>query len=408
MTRTTSGSATPDLLSPEFTQDPYPVYRDLRAHAAAHRTIVKTLTVELHAWVVTGYDEVRALLADRRLSKDAGGLPAVVERHKVAPEPVALANFASMLFSDPPDHTRLRRIIGRAFTMRRVQGLRPWIEDATSRLLDRITPTEVTDVVDALALPLPISVIGALLGIPEERHDDFRGWNAIFTSIGATMAEKQQAHLAATGYLRGLIEEKRRAPAEDMVSALAHPAGDDPALDDSELLSTIFLVMNAGYETTASMIGNAVHALLADPALRAALRAEPDRIPRAVEEFLRHESPLNLATVRYTLEPVPLGDVVIPAGEIVFVSLAAANRDGARFADPDRIDIARADSSHLSFGHGIHHCVGAPLARLEGEIALRGLLDRFADWELAVSTADLRWRNSLQFRSLERLPVRFS
>jgi len=403
-----SGTTTPDLLTPEFTQDPYRLYRDLREGGPAHRTIVKTLTVELHAWVITRYDQARALLADRRLSKDAGGLPEVVERHKVRPEPVALANFASMLFSDPPDHTRLRRIVGRAFTMRRVQGLRPWIEEATDRLLDRIEPGAVTDAVDAVASPLPISVIGALLGVPAERHEDFRAWNAIFTSVDATMADKQHAHVAATRYLSGLITEKRAAPADDMVSALAHPDGEDPALDDTELLSTIFLVMNAGYETTASMIGNAVHALLADPTLRQTLRAEPDRVPRAVEEFLRHESPLNLATVRYTLEPVPVGDVVIPAGEIVFVSLASANRDGTRFTEPDRLDVGRAENSHLSFGHGIHHCVGAPLARLEGEIALRGLLDRFARWELAVPTSELRWRNSLQFRSLERLPVRFA
>jgi len=403
-----TGTTTPDLLSPEFTQDPYPVYRDLRESGPAHRTIVKTLTVELHAWVITGYDQARALLADQRLSKDASGLPGIVERHKVRQEPVALANFASMLFSDPPDHTRLRRIIGRAFTMRRVQQLRPWIEQATARLLDRIETGAVTDAVDAVALPLPISVIGALLGVPPERHDDFRGWNATFTSVDATMADKQRAHVAATAYLKGLIEHKRAEPADDMVSTLAHPSGDEPALDDTELLSTIFLVMNAGYETTASMIGNAIHALVDDPGLRHELRAAPERLPRAVEEFLRHESPLNLATVRYTLEPVPVGDVVIPAGEIVFVSLAAANRDGGRFAEPDRLDVGRAENSHLSFGHGIHHCVGAPLARLEGEIALRGLLERFAHWELAVSKSDLRWRNSLQFRSLERLPVRFT
>lgn len=404
MTETTSQ---PDLLSRAFTSDPYSVYRVLRAQAPAHKVVVKTLTVELNAWVVTRYEEARALMADPRLSKDAAGLPRIVELNKAHDGPVQLANFKSMLFSDPPDHTRLRRIMGRAFTMRRVERLRPWIERATDRLLDQIEPGVTVDLVTALAMPLPISVIGALLGVPEDRHADFRSWNSILTSVDADMTAKVGAHVAASGYLAELIAGKRAEPADDLISALLNPTADEAPLDDGELLSTIFLVMNAGYETTASMLGNSMYALLTDPAQQAALRADPDLVPAAVEESLRHESPLNLATVRYTREPIPLGRVVIPADELVFISLAAANRDPARFSDPDQVDLTRDDRGHLAFGHGTHHCLGAPLARLEGDVALRRLLARFSRWTLAVESSELTWRNSMQFRSLERLPARF-
>jgi cytochrome P450 len=395
-----------DLLSWDFTQDPYTAYRRMRHQAPAQRAVVKTLTVELNAWVVTRYDEVRELLADQRLSKDAAGLPRIVERNKVGTEPVPMANFQSMLFSDPPDHTRLRRIMGRAFTMRRVQHLRPSIERATDTLLDAMQPGAEVDLISALAMPLPISVIGTLLGVPEENQGMFRAWNAVLSSIDASMQDKQQAHLAAIAFLTELIRQKRARPGEDLISALAQPAEGDPALDDGELLATVFLVMNAGYETTASMLGNSVHALLLDPPLQAWLREDPGRIPAAVEEFLRYESPLNLATVRYATEPVRLGDVQIETDDLVFVSLAAANRDPSRFTEPDVLDLGRAGSAgHLAFGHGIHHCVGAPLARMEGEIALAKLLQRFSQWQLAVPATELRWRNSLQFRALERLPV---
>ncbi|KAB8168034.1 cytochrome P450 [Streptomyces sp. 3MP-14] len=401
-------SSVVDLLSPEFTQEPYAVYQDMRTEAPAHRVVVKTLTTELHAWVVTRYEAARSLLADPRLSKDAGELPRIVERNKVSAEPVQLANFKSMLFSDPPDHTRLRRIMGKAFTMRRVQQLRPRIERATDRLLDAIPPGEDVDLVDALSLPLPITVIGELLGIPGEQRDDFRSWNATLTSVTATMQDKMAAHVAASSYLRDFIAYKRETPGDDLVSALLQADDGQQRLDDGELLSTIFLVMNAGYETTASMLSNSVYALLADPEQQARLRSQPRAIPAAVEEFLRYESPLNLATVRYTLEPVEVEGLTIPRDDIVFISLAAANRDGARFSEPDALDTTRTANSHLAFGHGIHHCLGAPLARMEGEIALSRLLARFPTWRLAVDQESLRWRDSLQFRTLERLPVRLS
>jgi cytochrome P450 len=370
--------------------------------------VVKTLTTELHAWVVTRYEAARSLLADPRLSKDAAELPRIVERNKVSADPVQLANFKSMLFSDPPDHTRLRRIMGKAFTMRRVQTLRPRIERATDQLLDRIPPGEEVDLVAALALPLPITVIGELLGIPGDQRDDFRAWNATLTSVTATMQEKMQAHLAVSAYLRDFIAYKRERPGDDLVSALLQAEDGEQRLDEGELLSTIFLVMSAGYETTASMISNSAYALLQDREQQERLRSQPRALPAAVEEFLRYESPLNLATVRYALEPVEIDGLTIPRDDLVFISLAAANRDAARFSEPDALDTSRSANSHLAFGHGIHHCLGAPLARMEGEIALGRLLARFPTWRLAVDEESLRWRDSLQFRTLEHLPVRLS
>ncbi|GAA4798385.1 cytochrome P450 [Streptomyces ziwulingensis] len=380
--------------------------------------MVKTFAAEMDAWVVTGYEEARTLLADPRLSKDAWRLPEVIAANFVddgtgaaksgAAPGAAPPNPRNMLFSDPPDHTRLRRLIGKAFTMRRVEKMRPWIEDTTDKLLDAVVPGREFDLVGDLALALPIYVIGNLLGVAEDRFADIRRWNAVLTNVDTSGEEKQAALARMYGYMGGLIRSKRDQPGEDMVTALLEAQDDGTRLDEGELLSTIFLVMNAGYETTANMISSGVRTLLRHPEARERLRRSPELVPAAIEEFLRFEGPLNLATIRFTTEPVQAGGVLIPRNAIVFVSLLSADRDSGRFADPDRFDIERPASGHLAFGHGIHHCLGAPLARLEGEVVFRKLLERFTSWELAVPETSLRWRYSMQFRGLDRLPVRLS
>ncbi len=398
-----------DLLSWSFVQDPYATYEKLREEGAVRRHVVKTLATELHAWVVTDYENGRALLADPRLSKDAVNLPAVVTAQSVDPDFQATEQPRSMLFSDPPEHTRLRKLIGKAFTMRRVQKMRPWIEQTTDALLERIVPGEEFDLVDDIALALPIYVIGNLLGVPEERFEDFKTWSGALASVDISAEEKQKALGQAFVYLGQLVAEKRADPGEDMVSALIEADDDGVRLTDTELMSTIFLVMNAGYETTANMISSGVLALLDHPDQQQKLRADPSLIPGAVEEFLRYESPLNLSTIRYTTSPVEVGDVTIPEGEIVFIALMSANRDPGKYADPNRLDVTRPSAhSHLSFGHGVHHCLGAPLARLEGEIVFTKLLERFPDWRLTVAPAALEWRYTAQFRGLEKLPVRMA
>ena len=310
-----------------------------------------------------------------------------------------------MLNTDPPDHTRLRALVNTAFTTRRVEQLRGRVEQAAGELLDAMAVHDEVDLLPAYAFPLPTAVICWLLGVPDHDKERFRDVAITMTSA----AQHEQMAAAAMGmadYLSRLVESKRENPADDLLSALVHPAGEADRLTGPELRSMAFLLLVAGHETTVNLIGNGVAMLLRNPGQLAALRADPSLMPGAVEEFLRHEGPLNIATYRYTTQPLELGGVRIPAGEFVMVSLASANRDGTRFADADRVDITRNPVGHLAFGHGIHYCIGAPLARMEGEIAIGRLLERFPDLALARDPGQLRWRPSTLMRGLEELPIR--
>lgn len=397
-----------DLLSWGFAQDPHSRYATMRKTGQVQKHVVKTLATELYAWVVTEYEDARTLLADPRLSKDIDSLLKVMAANAVNPDDTIAQTPRTMLFSDPPDHTRLRWLLGNVFTMRRVEKLRPWIEQVTDDLLDSIVPGEEFDLVERIGMALPIFVIGKLLGVPPERRDDFRTWNGALASLNTPAEQKREAHGLAFAYIRELIEEKRREPGDDMISALIGAQEEGSRLEDPELLATTFLLMNAGYETTAHMISSGVLALLENPDQQELLRRDVSLVPNAVEEFLRLESPLNMATIRYAVSPVQVREVTIPENEIVFIALLSANRDPGRFADPDRFDVTRPGQGHLSFGHGIHHCIGAPLARMEGEIVFTKLLERFQTWERAVPPELLEWKYSAQFRGLDRLPIRLS
>jgi cytochrome P450 len=397
-----------DLLSWDFIQDPYLTYREMRAETGPRRLIIKTLGAGLHAWLVAAeYGDVRRLLADPRLSKAAANAGPIIAKHSTEAVSGAAITSESMLFSDPPQHSRLRRLFGRAFTMRRTENLRPRIEELTDQVLGSIPTGAEIDLVESVAMAIPIAVIGELLGVPRAAHHDLRRWNRTLTSVDSEQPEKYRAYMASLEYFRNLIAEKVRShdTADDLINAMVDP-GSEERFDESELLTTIFLVMNAGYETTANLISSSVYALLKHPDQLELLRGDATLIPNAVEEFLRYESPLSLSTLRYTIEPVEIGDTIIPAGEVVFLALSSANRDPNRFAEPDRLDIRRNAAAHLAFGHGIHHCVGAPLARLEGQIVLARLLEKFPRWEAAEPLDRLSWRYTLQFRGLERLPVR--
>lgn len=406
----TSSPSADVLFGPTFVQDPYPSYDVLRTQAPVGRHVVKTLASEVNAWVVTRHEDVRALLAEPSLSKDAMGLPRIIERHTLQDDLQDASSVGqtprSMLFSDPPHHTRLRRIFGNSFTMRRIERIRPWLERLADDLVDTIVPGEEFDLVEQIALAYPIYAIGALFGVPVASFDDLRRWNGTLTSLQSTAAEKREALQMAYAHLGSVVADKRRAPADDLVSSLIEATDEGNRLDDGELLSTLFLVMNAGYETTANMISSGVLALVQNPRQQSLLRADPELLPGAVEEFLRYESPLHLATIRYTTRPIQVGDVTIPQDEIVFVSLCAANRDDEVFDEPHQLDITRVRNQHLSFGHGIHHCIGAPLARMEGRILFDRLLRRFSTWELTVPAEQLTWRHSLQFRGVNSLPMR--
>lgn len=389
-----------------FVNDPHSLYGQLRDAAPVRRAV---LPGNSHGWLVTRYADVRALLADPRVGKDYGRVEALAERHggeSAVPVGVAAVLASHMLNADPPNHTRLRKLVNRAFTVRGVESLRPRVEEITAALLDDMAdgPSEV-DLLSALAFPLPMRVICEVLGVPADDREDFREWLA--TLLGSAGPEKMQAASdSMLHYLSTLIATKRANPGDDLMTALCQASEDNDRLSESELVSMAFLLLLAGHDTTVNLIGNGVLGLLRNPDQLTALRANPALLPGAIEEFLRHDGPLNIASLRYTNAAVTVGEVTIPEGEFLLLSLGAANRDPRRFPDADRLDVTRPHGAHLAFGHGIHYCVGAPLGRMEGEIAVGELLRRFPDLALAADPAELRYRASPIMRGLETLPVR--
>ncbi|MCA1671474.1 MAG: cytochrome P450 [Actinobacteria bacterium] len=375
-------------------------YAELAASGPVHRV---TLPHAAEAWLITGYDEVRQALHDPRLVK--GATQRALSRGKLSPE-VFAAMGQHMLNHDPPDHTRLRRLVTAAFTRRRVEELAPRIQQLTDQLLDALADAEQVDLIAGFAYPLPITVICELLGIPEQRRTEFRVWSC--TIVAGAMTDPEEFVVASTAmasYLRELITAKRTDPADDLLSALVAVRDGADNLSENELTSMGFLLLLAGHETTVNLIGNGVHALLTHPEQLALLRTQPDRLPAAVEELLRFDGPVQVASLRQTSEPVEIGGVTIPADHIVLVGLLAANRDPARISDPDVLDVSREDNQHLAFGYGIHHCLGAPLARLEGTIALGTLLARFPRLRLAVPPEQLTWQPGMFLHGLAALPV---
>ncbi|HJP77149.1 MAG TPA: cytochrome P450 [Pseudonocardiaceae bacterium] len=390
---------------PASLQDPHGFYRLLREEGPVHQA---TMPLGTRAWIITRYPDARAALNDARLSKDADGLNQLMREYQQDGQ-VDTDNdremFRHMLNADPPDHTRLRKLVTKAFTARRIEALRPRVQEISDALLAKLAEGAggPVDLLDEYAFPLPITVICELIGVPDDQRDEFRAWTNAALSTGPR-DEAQAAAMAMAQYLTGLIEDKRAQPTDDLLSALLRASDDDDQLSAGEVLAMLFLLMVAGHETTVNLIGNGTLALLRNPDQLAALRADRGLLPSAIEEFLRFDGPLNLATFRFTKEPIEIDGVTIPANEFVMISLLAANRDPHQYPDPDRLDLRR-DPSHVAFGHGIHFCLGAPLARMEAEIAFGGLLDHFDDIELAVPVEELEYRNSSLIHGLARLPV---
>ncbi|MFB6613379.1 cytochrome P450 [Streptomyces sp. NPDC085524] len=384
----------------ELIEHPYSVYERLRDTAPVCRI---TGTDGTPAWLVTRYDDVREALADPRLSLDKSNAAEGTYRGFALP-PALDANLLNM---DAPDHTRIRGLVGRAFTSRRVEQLRTPIRATADRLLDELGPAGSADLVAEYAVALPVIVICDLLGIPEEHRVDFRSWtDALVAPDPARPGAVKEALVAMLGFLTGLVAHKRSEPADDLLSDLiAVRDADGDRLSEDELLSVVFLVLFAGYENTAQLIGNAIHTLLQQPDQLARLRKDPALLPAAVVELARLEGPALLAIRRFPTEDVTIAGVTVPAGETVLLSLAAANRDPARFSHPEVLDFDRDTAGHLALGHGVHYCIGGPLARAEAEIALAALLERYPTLELLNSAP--RWRRSLRARGLEELPVRY-
>jgi cytochrome P450 len=397
-------TAPENLFTPEFFQDPQSFQAALRADAPAREVVTPN---GFRVWVITRYEEAKAVLADPTVQKNIAGMRVAMEKNKThdgEAREFAPDLSAHMLSMDPPDHTRLRRLVTKAFTARRIEQMRPRIEQITAELLGRLSAGDEVDLLDVFAFPLPITVISELLGVDDEDRDQFRhASNTLIANSGPE--ETQRAGQWMAGYLMKLVAAKRANPGDDLLSALVETSEDSDRFSEQELVSMAFLLLVAGHETTVNLIGNGVLALLTNPDQLAKLKADPSLVAGAVEEFLRYRSPVNMSTFRFTTEPVVLGDVTIPADSMVLVGLGSANRDEDRFEHADQLDITRPVGGHLAFGHGIHYCLGAPLARLEGEIAFRNLLNAFPDLKLAAPAEDLQWRISVLIHGLEKLPV---
>jgi cytochrome P450 len=389
--------------------DPFPLFADVRDRGAVHQI---TLADGHDAWLVVRFEEAKSALNDPRLSKDMHA--ALATDAGVVAEGLPGPEFARhMLTVDPPDHTRLRKLVSAAFSSRRVEALRPRVQSIADDLLDVVAtagPDSSVDLVSKFAFPLPFTVICELLGVPEEERKQL-GLEftrlLVPTTTAAEYAEAKKASDNVVRVLRRLVARKETAPGDDLVSGLIGARDGDERLDNQELLSTIFQLMVAGHDTTASLIGNSLVALFRNPTQLAKVRKDPSRLQAAVEEFLRFDAPVPHSTFRYALEPVTLAGREIPAGAQVIICMAAANRDPARFAEPELLDLDRDVTRHLAFGHGVHHCLGAPLARMEGLIALSSLLARFPELSLAVPSEDLHWDHGdgLVLRGLSALPV---
>jgi cytochrome P450 len=396
-----------NIASPGFKANPFPFYARLRAEEPAYRM---TLPTRETAWLITRYEDVAMVLKDERFVKDTIN---ALTSGQVANQRWFRKVFKSlkrnMLNRDPPDHTRLRGLV-KAFSPRLIEQMHGRIEMLTNDLLDAVQVRGRMDVIRDLALPLPATIIAEMLGVPvEDRHAFHRGTNAIISAASSSWAMAMALPSAwwLIRYIRKLVRNRRANPHDDLVSALAQAEEAGDALSEDELLAMIFLLLAAGHETTVNLIGSGTLALLEHPDQMDKLRNDPALIKPAIEELLRFTSPVEMATERYTREDVTMGDVTIPRGEMVFAVIASANRDERQFADADTLDVTREPNKHLAFGLGPHFCLGAPLARLEGQIAINTLLRRVPDMRLCVAPDVPRWRRGLLLRGLESLPVAF-
>jgi len=393
--------ASPDLASPRFKADPFPFYARLRAEAPIYRT---KLPLWGPALLVTRYDDVLMVLKDGQFAKD------ISSKMRWVPRAIQPLN-RNLLNLDPPDHTRLRALVSKAFAPRMVELLRDRIQGACDQLLDAAATNGRMEIVGGFALPLPLTIIADLLGIPERDRRRFFAWSkrgaAATSGAVLDLLRAQPALWLSMRYLRGLIALRRAEPRDDLVTALlrAEEAGDK--LSEDEVIGMIALLLLAGYETTMSLIAMGALALIQHPRQRELLQQKPTMAESAIEELLRYTSPADIATLRIAREDVTIGSVPLARGDVVLASLASANRDEAQFSDPDTLDITRQPNRHLAFGLGAHFCLGAPLARLEGQIALTTLFRRLPDLRLAEAAETLRWRRGLLFRGLEQLPVVF-
>ncbi|MGF7029504.1 cytochrome P450 [Paenibacillus mucilaginosus] len=388
------------FLTPEILRNPYPIYEMMRASQPV-------MYIEpMRFWSVFRFDHVRTVLSDSARFSSAGGRPPASQE---TPAPGQRDGF-SLITTDPPRHTQLRSLVNQAFTPKAVAALEPRIAELAHELLDRVAGTGKIDLIQDFAYPLPVIVIAELLGIPSGDRDRFKHWSdevvaSADTLIGGSASGSLQAHREMNEYFSRIIAERRKAPKDDLISALIAAEEGDFHLSEGDILSFCALLLVAGNETTTNLIGNAVLTLLEHPEELAKLRSRPELLPSAIEEVLRFRSPVQ-AMFRTANEDVELGGQVIPAGSRVVAFIGSANRDEEKFPDAARFDIERTPNGHIAFGHGIHFCLGAPLARLEARIALAAVLDRLP--ELArVNDEPLTPARGFIVHGVSSMPLRF-
>ncbi|HEY1375745.1 MAG TPA: cytochrome P450 [Gemmataceae bacterium] len=404
-----AGTARPapvNIADPAFKANPFPYYARLRDESPVVRV---TLPTREAGWLVTRYDDVAAVLKDDRFVKDTAN---ALSPEQAAAQPWFRRAFKvlkrNMLQLDPPDHTRLRGLVNVAFTPRLVEQMRGRVQELADDLLDAAARRGTADLVRDFALPLPTTVIAEVLGVPAADREKFHRWSTALVAASASnwaLLRAVPGAWALMRYIRGIVRRRRADPRDDLTTALVRAEAAGDRLTEDELLAMIFLLLIAGHETTVNLIAGGLLALLEHPAQLDRLRADPGLIKPAVEELLRFVTPVDLATERYTAGAVAVGGVTIPRGEMVYAVLGSANHDERQFPDPESLDVGRDPNRHLAFGLGTHFCLGASLARLEGQVALGTLVRRFPGLRLAVAAESLPWRRGILLRGLEALPV---
>jgi cytochrome P450 len=396
-----------NIVSPQFKANPFPFLAGLRTSQPVYPTALPDKTP---IWLIARYEDVTALLKDERFVKNRRNAMTSEQLRKLPWVPPTFRPLErNMLDLDPPDHTRLRALVHKAFTPNLVGQMRDRMQTLADELLHAVARKGEMDLINDYALPLPMTIITEILGVPTSDRDKFHKWSKAVVSLTSPKATVRVIPNVwmFIRYLRRFFRERRRDPRDDLASALiqAEEAGDK--LSEDELLAMVFLLLIAGHETTVNLIGNGMLALLEHPDQMDKLRRDPSMIKPAIEELLRYTCPVFMSTERYAREDLDLQGVTIPRGGMTLGVIGSANRDEAVFENADALDITREPNKHLSFGQGIHFCVGAPLARLEGQIAISTLLRRMPDLRLNVATDSLRWRPSIFLRGLESLPTAF-
>src|SRR2546421_9126694 len=398
-----------EVTNATFKANPFPFYAQLRAEAPVFPVTVPMPTKQ-RAWLVTRYSDVQDVLKDARFAKNPRNAMSPEQLKKLPWIPPMFKPLEhTMLDLDSPDHTRLRALVHKAFTPRLIEQMRDQIQALTNELLDRVEPNGGMDLIADFALPLPLTMIGRILGVPAQDNQKFHRWSKTLISAGTNrnLLVLIPSIMSFMGYLKKLIKERRAYPKDDLVTALVQAKDGSDQLSEDEILAMIFLLLVAGHETTVNLIGSGSLALLEHPDQLAKLRSEPALIKMAIEELLRFVCPVEMATERYAREDITIAGTTIPRGELVLAVIGSANRDANYFDNPDSLDVTRENNKHLAFGLGAHYCLGAPLSRLEGQIAISTLIRRMPNLRLSIAPDQIRWRGGIILRGLEALPVAF-